>query len=406
MHEAEEQVGGGDAGEFDHLLPAVEAAALLGVKLPTLYSYASRGVVTSVRRPDRRGSWFDPAELDQVARRGRTGSATRLSDMQFQSSVTLVDQGRFFYRGQDPARLAVSASFEEVADLLWGGDAAGWTAQPQGVRSGRAAVSTLGPSASVLDRLRVAVPAAGSVDPMRFDLRPDAVVRRAGDILMTLAAACSDQVELDESYPAAVAALIGAPTTSLPLLEAALILLADHEVAASTAAVRIAASFRADPYAAIGSGLAVLSGAYHGAASVAVARLLDDAIELGGAAAVGEVLHRGEAVPGLGQVLYPDGDPRYPALMDVVRHQRHDHPVVAVADEIERLAAERGFPAPNVDFGLAVATRVLGLGSRAGETIFAFARMAGWLAHAVEEYADRTALRLRANYLGPRPAPR
>ena len=132
MHEAEEQVGGGDAGEFDHLLPAVEAAALLGVKLPTLYSYASRGVVTSVRRPDRRGSWFDPAELDQVARRGRTGSATRLSDMQFQSSVTLVDQGRFFYRGQDPARLAVSASFEEVADLLWGGDAAGWCAAPPG----------------------------------------------------------------------------------------------------------------------------------------------------------------------------------------------------------------------------------------------------------------------------------
>ena len=119
------------------MLSAPEAAALLGVKLATLYSYASRGVVTSHRRPDRRGSWFDPAELDRVARRSRSGSSERLSDMQFQSSITLVEGGRFFYRGHDPAVLVSAGGFESVADVLWGVERASWAPDADGVAAGQ-----------------------------------------------------------------------------------------------------------------------------------------------------------------------------------------------------------------------------------------------------------------------------
>ena len=394
-----------DSESVEHLLPAAEAADLLGVKLATLYAYASRGVVTSHRKSGHRGSWFDPVELDQVARRSRSRSADRLSDMQFQSAVTLVEGGRYHYRGEDPLLLASTASFESVCAVLWNCEPVEWRVDEAAVRLARAAASGLGAHASALDRVRVAVPIIGSHDQLRFDVRPAAVAGRAGDIMATLTAAASSSQA--ESHAQRVWATL-APTipaeAELAVVEAALILLADHEVAASTAAVRIAASFRADPFAVVGSGLAVLSGAYHGAASVDVARMLRDAVELGAAHAVGDALRDTGRVPGLGQVLYPDGDPRFGALMEVLATSHADHPAVVAALEVQAIAADRGFPPPNVDFGLAAAVLALDLGLRAGETIFAFARMAGWLAHAIEEYAQRTDLRLRANYVGPRPS--
>jgi citrate synthase len=73
------------------------------------------------------------------------------------------------------------------------------------------------------------------------------------------------------------------------------------------------------------------------------------------------------------------------------------------ADGLLKVAADQGLPPPNVDFGLAVLARALGLGSGAGEALFVVGRLAGWLAHAIEEYADRSELRMRALYVGPRP---
>jgi citrate synthase len=56
-----------------------------------------------------------------------------------------------------------------------------------------------------------------------------------------------------------------------------------------------------------------------------------------------------------------------------------------------------------VDFSLAVLSRRLRLPPGSGEAIFTIGRLAGWLAHALEEYAEPTPLRLRAVYTGPRP---
>jgi citrate synthase len=183
-------------------------------------------------------------------------------------------------------------------------------------------------------------------------------------------------------------------------VNAALVVMADHELAASTLAVRVAASFKADPYAAVSAGLGAVSGAWHGAASLGVERMLA-AVARGQRPAdvLGRALAGDGQVPGFGQRLYPDGDPRMPILRDMASRFGS----TAHADALLRVAADQGLPPPNVDFGLAVLARALDLSAGAGEALFVVGRLAGWLAHAVEEYVSRSDLRLRALYVGPRP---
>src|SRR6185437_11249655 len=110
------------------------------------------------------------------------------------------------------------------------------------------------------------------------------------------------------------------PTGLLDALRAALVLLADHELAASTLAVRVAASVRADPYAVVGTGLGALGGALHGGASLGAEAML--AAARGPADAprvVGDLLRRGERVPGFGHFVYRSGDPRATLLLALVK---------------------------------------------------------------------------------------
>ena len=114
---------------------------------------------------------------------------------------------------------------------------------------------------------------------------------------------------------------------------------------------------------------------------------------------LGRALANDRHVPGFGQPLYPDGDPRVPVLSGIAR----EFGATTEADALLKVAAAQGLPPPNVDFGLATLTRALRLSSGAGEAIFIAGRLAGWLAHAMEEYAERSDLRMRALYVGLRP---
>ncbi|WP_433609777.1 citrate synthase [Dactylosporangium sp. CA-139114] len=186
------------------------------------------------------------------------------------------------------------------------------------------------------------------------------------------------------------------------VLRFALVLLADHELAASTLAARVAASVRADPYAVVTTGLGTVSGALHGGASLGVESLLAEIAEPERAAqAMGERLRRGERVAGFGHAVYRAGDARGDALMDRIRAAVPGYPRLAVAEAVLEEARRRALPAMNVDFPLGVLTHLAGMPRGAGEAIFGLARTAGWLAHAMEEYANPTRLRLRAAYTGP-----
>jgi citrate synthase len=191
----------------------------------------------------------------------------------------------------------------------------------------------------------------------------------------------------------------------LRALSAALVLLADHELAASTLAARVAASVRADPYAVVGTGLGAMSGVLHGGASLGVETLLaaargpQDVPRV-----VGELLRRGEKVPGFGHLVYRGGDPRAAVLLGLVRRAAPKSVQLAVAEAVLAEVRRKSLPEPSIDFAVATLTRVAGMVTGAGEAIFAVSRTAGWIAHALEAYAGGAAqrpLRLRAVYTGP-----
>jgi len=186
------------------------------------------------------------------------------------------------------------------------------------------------------------------------------------------------------------------------VLDAALVLLADHELAASTLAARVAASVKADPYAVVTSALGVVGGPMHGGASLGAERLLGEISDPSRAAAViGDRLRRGERIPGVGHAVYKSGDGRCDALLGLLREAAPGHPRIAVADAVLHELRNRGLPAANSDFAIATLGQVCGMMPGSGEVVFAVARTAGWLAHALEEYTRPSPLRLRAVYTGP-----
>jgi citrate synthase len=426
------------------LLSAAEAARRLGVKPETLYAYVSRGLLRRRRSPDGRRSWFEPAEVERLAGRSRPPSGQRPRLLGIESSITSIEGDRYRYRGVDATELARDRRFEEVAHWLWTGEAGGeggWRGEGRAVAVGRAAQAALPADTLPLERLRVIAAAMATVDELRLQLDPAAVIA-AGQGLIAGMVAClpdaappggdSEGGPPPDAPPGGPADGGGPPDPEgsvaerlwrkltpanpdpplLRALDAALVLLADHELAASTVAARAAASVRADPYAVVCAGLAVASGTLHAGASLDIEALLAEARRPErGARAVGERLRRGERIRGFGHAVYQSGDPRAAFLLDRLREAAAAAPGgapaerLAVAEAVLEAAANRRLAAPNVDFALATLASMAGMIPGAGEAIFVVARSAGWLAHALEEYERGRPIRPRASYTGPEPAP-
>jgi citrate synthase len=392
--------------DLEGWLTAGEAAERLGIKPATLYAYVSRGVLQRRHAPDGR-SRFDPAEIERLARRGRPRRPPGVSELAIESAVTALGDDRPFYRGRDALELAERWELEEVAGWLWtgrSGPPATWRAEPAAVAAGRAAQSGLPADVLPLERLQVITPALAAVDPLRHTVEPSTVVA-IGQHLIAGLVDCLPELG-DRPVADTIAARLWRRLTAAPaepaLLDAlrvALVLLADHELAASTFAVRVAASVRADPYAAVMVGLGAMGGALHGGASLRVEAMLAEARDPAHARRLlGQRLRRGERIPGLGHSIYRYGDGRAGMLLDRLRAAAPGHPRLAVVEAMRDEAGQRRLRETNVEFALAALVDVAGMVSGAGEAIFALARTVGWLAHAMEEYAHPTRLRPRAVY--------
>jgi len=410
-------------------LTAAEAARRLGIKPATLYAYVSRGVLSRVRAPDGRASLFGAEEVEQLARRGRPRRPAGVADITVESAITEITGDSLRFRGLDATRLAVSRTFEEVAELLWTGEFPSgresgrepWRARPAALAVGRAAQAALPAGTLPLERLQVIVPAMAATDPLRLQLDRPAVIAAGQNIIAGMVDCLPGDVTSAAAEPVAGRLWSrlcagngpgngpghgqGRPAPGLMrALSAALVLLADHELAASTLAARAAASVRADPYAVVGTGLGAMSGALHGGASLgaetlmAAARGPEDVPRV-----VAELLRRGEKVPGFGHFVYRGGDPRAILLLDLVRRVAPKSRQLAVADAVFAEVRHKSLPEPNIDFAIATLVRVADMVRGAGEAIFAVARTAGWIAHALEAYSGPGPLRPRAVYTG-RPA--
>jgi citrate synthase len=125
-----------------------------------------------------------------------------------------------------------------------------------------------------------------------------------------------------------------------------------------------------------------------------VSVFMDEAAQKGAVAAIRARLDRGANLPGFGHPLYPDGDPRAKALLAAITLPTD------FAEVLSASAAATGTP-PNIDFALAALAARLSLPTEAPFLIFATARCAGWLAHALEQHQTGHLIRPRARYVGP-----
>jgi len=366
---------------------AKQACAQLGVKPATLYTYVSRGLIRRVTGEDKRERLYLAEDVERVraradARRGHRAvavGALRFGDPVLDSSITEAGPDRFNYRGHDVVELVASgARFEAVAALLWQDDlhegpwpwpkASLLTRQP-------ADRPTLWRLAELLPRLALADEDrgrhAGAKDP-----------DRARRMIRAFAASLGPRPgprPRPETIAQTVQGRLGLDDRARPALDAALGLVADHELNVSTFAARVTASGGADLYACLGAALYAFSGPKHGAAPARIAALVD---ELGSPrrakAALRERLDRGDAVPGFGHPLYPGGDPRAPPLVAWAERLAPARctklrTLLAAADTLRALGPHE----MTVDGALLALAYALGLPPASATAIFCVGRAAG-----------------------------
>lgn len=403
--------------EQERYTTASQAAAALGVSLSTLYSYVSRGMLHSepVTGDPRVRRYLRADVLRLVERKELRRNPAKAAEKGLhwgspvlESTLTLIDNGRLFYRGIDAIELAERATLEEVAALLWMGDASRASALfaeesvalPRGLADLLKPVPGLGP----VERCQLILPLAASSDLAAYDLRPNAVAKTGARILRLVFSAVVGFPASSMLDAALARAWVPRRKSLGGALRGALILCADHELNVSAFTARCVASSLATPYEVVIGALAAFRGRRHGGVSEDVQLLFREAQETGDCRRiVASRLRSLGHVPGFGHPLYPAGDPRARKLVSLAK--AHGKPsVFELANSLARAVHHATGEHPNLDFGLTTFTHALQLPSEAPMAIFALGRTVGWIAHAIEQYADGQLIRPRARYTGPVPA--
>ena len=361
------------------------------------------------------------------------------------SGICTIDglKGQLYYRGYEIGELASHVSFEEVTWLLWHGElptagqARELTARLQEARALPAAVrellERLPRDCHPLDALRPAVSLAASIDPDVRSNDAEANLRKACRIMSLVPAtvAAWQRVRTGRepvpgisggSHAAWFLSLLDGrePThDAARVMDLVLALHADHEFNASTFALRVAVATLADFHAATVAAISTLKGPKHGGANEDVLVMLreigdpakaDDYIakRLGVRAGLSKA-ERGDPrarVPGFGHRVYRVDDARARVLRGMAKSMAAAtgrEKLFEVAERVyEATTKATGLPV-NVDFFSAVVYDALQIPPDFCTSIFAVGRVAGWCAHALEQYADNRLIRPRADYTGPAP---
>ncbi|AOK30431.1 MULTISPECIES: citrate synthase family protein [Burkholderia] len=405
-------------------LSAREAAQLLGISLPTLYAYVSRGLLRSHAHGTSKRRYYDADDVRLLARRRADAKhagnvAERSLDWGMpvlESRITQIADGRLSYRGRDAVAFASAATLEDAAALLWACPLARIEAHetiaPRLDASRWRHGLDLWRTRPSLERALALLPLAAPVD----DAAPAAPLDEAVTLLRLATAALAARMPCAEpAHRQLAAAWRVSEPRDVELLRIALVLCADHELNPSTFAVRCIASTGAPLFGAIAGGLAALSGPRHGGETARVAALLDGAARsrdlpryvAAQCAAYARDANARTSLPGFGHPLYPQGDPRAALLIDAIiartaarpPRARHAPPLesaLALAEAAQAATGEK----PTIDFALALLERALALPPGAAFALFAAGRIVGWIAHALEQRAHGRLIRPRARYVG------
>src|SRR5262249_55432400 len=263
-------------------ITAKEAAALLGVKEATLYAYVSRGLIRSEAISDApRQRLYLAEDVQKLAARKvqRRDPAKVARDAlhwgtpMLESALTLITEDTLRSRGPDALKLARTHTLHEVAPLPWTGS----LKQAEQLFATKPLLArrtwpSAGAHLLTLQGLQVALALAATDDLRAYDLHPEAIAQTGARILWLMAAVAASADTLDTTIAGTLAQAWQPGTAAL--LNAALVLCADHELNSSAFTARVVASAEANPYAVVLAGLAALGGFQHGGATEQAAAFL------------------------------------------------------------------------------------------------------------------------------------
>ena len=403
-----------------------EAVQLLGIKAGTLYTYVSRGWIRTRAGGDRKLKLYSREDVEKLRTRGHAKSGTRFTASEglrwgepiLHTSITQLTPAGPKYRN----RLAVDlvrahCSFEVAAELLWSGtwldDHVSWQFDAPALNANRllTGLGDLKSAADLVQTFSLLTLAAGIAEHNRTEVKRGTTILAARQLIASMVA-CFGFIAKHRSFtfPAGATGIAEGLARSLAVrpsaenlmaLNAALVLVADHEMAPPTFAARVAASSGADLYSCILSALCTHSG-------TRVRKACDKAEELfGDGPSVAQFRARltksqkpGAKLPGFNHPLYPRGDPRARVLIEIAKklpgQTRQSERFFPLID----LAAAEFDALPSVEAGLVAICFALGLPEQSAVGLLTLGRTAGWVAHVLEQRLAGIMLRPTPRYVG------
>jgi citrate synthase len=390
-------------------LSAREAAAELAISPATLYAYVSRGLIRSEPSSDSRSHRYRAEDVRGLKERRAPSPEPRGlrsfdADLPvMDSAISTITEDGPIYRGVNAVDLAETDTLEHAATLLWDvTEVDPFSADNCPLMSYEMrAVADATRHAPPIDRTIAVLALAASADPRAFTRAADGRAMVGGRILRLVVATMLNGASSPQPLHLQIAtAWAPQHKHAADLIRRALVLLADHELNASTFTVRCAASTGLNLYDAMIAGLVALKGPTHGGAGVLAAQLVKTLVDGDVAPIIRERVALGERFAGFGHGVYKHGDPRARALLEALLRAGAAE---KLASEIPERIAEATGEFVNIDYALAVLIHTLGMPPGNELVLFAMARTVGWIAHASEQLRHGGLIRPRARYIGPAP---
>lgn len=403
-------------------LSAKEAAKMLDISVSTLYAYVSRGLIRSEQTSEgKRQKRYYAEDVEKLLARkdGRRNPESLAKDALhwgapvMDSAITLIDNGKLYYRGHDVQSLAKQNTVEEVASLIWldnMAEAKNLFDHDVYISAQKYEMMLLhmemdGAELTPIQELLTFLPSASADDMSAYDLRPAVVAQTGARIMRLMVSVAAGDVPENISIPEMLQyGWCPDDEKSIPVMNAALIVTADHELNASSFSARVVASAGATPYATVIGGLSALQGVKHGGYTERVEALFNEADSPDKIRDVMRArLRRGDDIPGFGHKLYADADPRAEVLFEILSEYYGDTAEFQLIKKAVDVADDLIGEFPGIDTLLVAVARVLKLPPGSALALFALGRTIGWIGHAIEQYETNRLIRPRARYTGTHP---
>jgi citrate synthase len=382
-------------GSDDEYVTAREAATILGVSLSTLYVYVGRKGLRSRPVPGTRERRYSRADLERELLRRQTSKNGDAADIRLESAITQITADGPFYRGRSAIALAETASFEDVAALLWDADRAELFAgeAPRAPKDFDKFAALVAEKNSV-DRATALIHLLEEANPKAFDRSPEGMARTGVDILRWIAAIFFG-IRRPSSEPivSAIASALELDEKRSDLVRRLLVLSADHGLEPGARAVCAVANTGVTPWRTVATGLMVKSGSPSGsphyfAVRRLVAEMFDGPDPL---VPIIRLLRHGEDVLGFGTNLYGGHDPRARALLDSYEMLLPGDPDLLKFQACLEVMREAKGLEPGFPLARAFVSRKLGVDE--SDAVWALGRCVGWIAHTIEQSSQNAARR-------------